>query len=367
MVGLDEETRALMARTLERFVADHYDPAVRLARLKAPHVDYRLHWALLTELGLPGLALSADRGGLGGGAVDLGRAFQILGHGLVLEPVAEALIGNALLASAFPADSAALEQALAGERVVIAPNLAPGCSLRISGSGAAVRISGHLRAVPHAAQADEWLLAARTTDGQERLLRLGTAGLNTPGVRMQTFRLLDGRPAADLHFDEAALPPDALCGDAAAGTATLARGRELWLTAQCADAVGVMAHALALTRDYLRTRIQFGVALATFQALQHRLADMHMAYLEACGLLRAWTEAIDDDAPTRRDALRQALPRVTTRAGRLVGQEAIQMHGGMGLTEELVISHCNARLQVTGSLLAPWIASGIHEDVREAT
>lgn len=361
MSGLDAETRAMVAHTLERFVAEHYEPARRLARLKGPSIDYRENWPLLAGLGLLGLPLPAELGGLDGGAADLAQALQVLAPGLVLEPVAEALVGAALLAAALPADSPHIEELAAGERIAVAVNIAPPQWLQARREGDAWRLRGMLQAVPFAAQADEWLLAARTDDGVA-LLRMQRDGA---GANIVPCRLMDGRPAADLRFEDTLVPAAALAVRDA--RATLARAGDLQLAARAADAVGIMERLLDIVRDYLRTRVQFGITLGTFQALQHRLADMHIACVEARTLLRSWCAALDAPADDGRLAeLRRALPRVIGQAGRLVGQEAIQMHGGMGLTEELVVSHGNARLQATRTLLQPWIESGTHADVMEA-
>jgi alkylation response protein AidB-like acyl-CoA dehydrogenase len=355
VTGLDAETRTMVAQTLERFMADRYDPAKRLARLNSGEVDYRRNWPLLAELGVLGLPVAAEDGGMGAGAADLSGALQVLARGLILEPVADALVATALLASARDDNSAqSLELAVSGDRIWLMVGLPFAQErLRVETVDGETRLNGAVRAVPFAMQADEWLVAAQDGQGQTRLLSIP---VKQAGVRISTFRLMDGRPACDLHFE--AIKLDATCTWWQPGQASkaLARAGDLRLMALVADAVGVMDHVLGMTRDYLRTRIQFGVAIGSFQALQHRLADMQMEFLEARALLQSWTQALDEGKDAAALArLRRALPRVATRAGRRIGQEAIQMHGGMGVTEELVISHCNARLQVTGSLLQPWI------------
>lgn len=359
--GLDAETRAMVAHTLERFVAEHYEPARRLARLKGASVDYRENWPLLAGLGLFGLPVPAGLGGLDGGAADLAQALHVLAPGLVLEPVAEALVGAVLLATVLPANSPEIEEIVAGERIAVATNSPPAQWLQARRDGDAWRLRGALEAVPFAAQADEWLLAARSDEGVA-LLRMKRDGAS---VNVAPCRLMDGRPAADLRFDDTLLPAEALLQRDA--RAALARAEDLQLAANAADAIDIMERLLEIVRNYLRTRVQFGVTLGTFQALQHRLVDMHIAFVEARALLRSWCAALDAPAGDERLAeLRRALPRVVAQAGRLVGQEAIQMHGGTGLTEELVVSHCNARLQATRTLLQPWVESGTHADVMEA-
>ncbi len=346
MSGLDTETRAMVAHTLERFVAEHYGPAQRLKRLHARPVDYRAHWPLLADLGLFGLLLEAEQGGLGGGAGDLAQVLLALAPGLVLEPVGEALIGNALLAGVSGGSGAdAVAQAAAGQGLWAAVNPAPSQWLRAHPDGDTLRLRGTLTAVPYAAQADHWLVAVVTPAGEQRVLSLSAASL---GVRVAPFKLMDGRPAADLHFTDVAVDDSA----ASPPQAALAQAADRALVSHAADAVGIMEYLLSLTRSYLRTRVQFGVSLGSFQALQHRLADMHMAYLESRGLLRALTDALDSgQGPERLTPLRSALARVVLRSGRRVGQEAI---------------HGNARLQVIAGMLNAWIDSGTHEHILEA-
>ena len=166
---------------------------------------------------------------------------------------------------------------------------------------------------------------------------------------------MDGRPAGDLRFNGVVLDDTQvwLRGDAA--EAALTRAGDLALTVHGADALGCMERLLAITGNYLRTRVQFGVALGSFQALQHRYADMQMDMLEVRALVHAWAHGLDrgNDAVARA-SLASALARSVARAGPRIGHQAIQMHGGMGVTEELVVSHYNARLQVVAGFLQPW-------------
>lgn len=356
MIGLDSETRGLVAQTLERFVTERYDPAGRLARIKAPPVDYRAEWSLLAELGVTGLAFDADDGGMGAGVTDLSHALQVLATGLVLEPVAEsAVLAASLLRLTHGGWRVpAVSGTIAGECLRVVVVAGPGVPvLRLEREGTSLRLDGTAPVVPYAAQADEWLVAARQDGGGPCIVRVAPSA---PGVRVDAFRLMDARPAGDIHFEGAVIDPQQILMSGEEATKALAALADLTLAVRAADAVGIMGNLLAMTREYLRTRVQFGVAIGSFQALQHRLADMHMAYVEVRALLRSFTIAIDADAPANKlQPLRSALPRIVTQAGKRIGQEAIQLHGGMGATEELVVSHCNARLQVDATLLQPWL------------
>jgi alkylation response protein AidB-like acyl-CoA dehydrogenase len=215
-------------------------------------------------------------------------------------------------------------------------------------SGGGWRLSGKATAVMFAAEADLWLVAAQDADsGEIVILRVRREDAQ---ARIEPFRLLDGRRAADVQFADVSLPGASVWLAGATAVGALERAGSHATSAYCADAVGCMTQLVSQTGEYLRTRVQFGVSLATFQALQHRFADMHMALMESSAIARALAHSLDEDAPLRQSWLRFAAPTVITAAGRKIGHEAIQMHGGMGLTDELIISHYNARL-ATGARL----------------
>ena len=354
---MDAETRGLIGDTLDRLVGDVYQSAARLSRIKAGVIDYRLNWPLLAELGVLGLAYGEAQGGMGAGAADVAQALRVLARGLVLEPFAEAaVISAAVLGAGEP--SQAREQAVvaasSGQRISIVvglPRRADGPSLYRAGD--TLRLQGSVQVVAYADQADEWLLAAREADSGETLvLRIARSH---SGVAVRPFRLMDARPAADLCFDGVSLEPSQVWLRGTAADAALARAGDMALLAWGADALGAMEQLLRITGDYLRTRVQFGVALGTFQALQHRCADMQMDMLEVRALVQAYGRCLDDGAGAEAKAtLQSALARVAARAGAHIGQEAIQMHGGMGVTEELVVSHYNARAQVLRGWLLAW-------------
>ena len=354
---MDAETRGLVEATLARVVDDVYQPPARLARLRAGPVDYRLHWPLLAELGVFDLAFSEGVGGMGAGALDLAQAIRVLARGLVLEPFSEsAVVAAAVLGRGenAPAREQAAAAAMAGQRITVLVGLPrQHGELSLLPDGDTLRLSGVAQVVPYAAQADEWLVAAREPRaGERRILRIPRA---QPGVTVTSFRLMDARPAGDIRFDASPLNPSYGWLRGAPADAALERASDLSLLVHGADALGVMEQLLAVTAEYLRTRVQFGVALGTFQALQHRFADMQIDMLEVRALVLAYARCLDGDAAiTAKPSLQSALARLAARASRHIGHEAIQMHGGMGVTEELVVSHYNARLQVLGGALRAW-------------
>jgi len=357
---LDPESKSIIEHTLTRFVAECYDPAARRARLVPRAVDYRLHWPALAELGVLGLPVPEALGGLGGSARDLADALHTLAPALLLEPYIDAVViaGSALagVADAQRAE-AVLAELVGGECITVllggrsAPDDDVVCG---AGEGGAYRLSGSCRVVPFAAQADRWLVAARDAGGQPLLFEMAAGGA---GVDAASYRLLDGRSAADVHFDGALVEAGALLAKGEAARQLLARAGQQAVSALCADAVGVMQALVSTTTEYLRTRSQFGAMLGSFQALQHRLADMHMAWLEARSIAGALAASLDGVEAERATALQFAAATVVERNGRLIGHEAIQLHGGMGATDELMVSHWNARLAVCAGMARRWLAA----------
>ncbi len=351
--ALDAQTQSMIAASLDRFIDAAYRPEARLERLNRGAVDYRAYWPQLADIGVLAIPVSEAQGGIGGNAQDMAAALRVLSRGLLLEPLVEcAVIASSVLRSKHSA-SEDLGRLLAGEVITILLGGRRGDSLRCEVSGKAFVVSGVARAVPGAAAADQWLIAGRDAKGVARILQVNRASLN---VDVKSFRLMDGRSAGDVEFKATPMPAASLWLEADAADAAVANAAAQAVSAYCADASGVMACAVKQTGDYLVDREQFGVKLSSFQALQHRYADMHMAALEASAISRELARSIDAQDAPRVTWLRYAAPTVVARAAALVGQDAIQMHGGMGASNELTISHYNARLVVLSKLLDSWSA-----------
>jgi len=365
VLSLDAQTKRLIEDSLNRFVDQAYDPAARHARLSKPSVDYRACWATLAELGVLSLAVSEARGGIGGSALDVSDALRVLARGLLLEPLIEsALVAGAVLRRGTD-DGLALAEAMSGEVMTILVGGRRDDALHCHRNGDAWQLSGVARVVPGAAQADVWLIACVDEARNDRVLRVRRSDC---AARLENYRMMDGREASDVHFESAEISArESTWLEGQAAHDALEDAAAQAVSAYSADAAGVMQCLVTWTGEYLRTREQFGVKLGTFQALQHRYADMHIAALEARALSRETARAIDraevaGSASTENGAaalqrlrwLRFATPAVIARCGTRVGHDAIQLHGGMGVTDELIISHGNSRLVVLGRLLERW-------------
>lgn len=355
---LDPESKNIIEQTLRRFLAEAYDPVGRHQRIGTAAIDYRLHWPALAELGILAMPFTEAAGGLSGSAVDTADVVRVLAGGLVLEPYVETAViaGGVLAAGADTGRAAEAVAAIIGGEcltVLVGGRAVPRDALTWVADGTGFRVSGRLAVVPYAAQADRWLLVAYGAEcGEARIFLVQPAEL---GVQVSDTRLMDSRPAAELIFDGVRVPASALWLEGEGASAALRAAALRTVNSLCADAVGVMEQLLAVTAEYLRTRVQFGTNIGAFQALQHRFADMHIGLLESRAIARALAQALDGEDGAGQDSLQRAAALVIERNARLIGHDAIQLHGGMGVTDELIVSHYNARLVVLTRMLRAWM------------
>jgi alkylation response protein AidB-like acyl-CoA dehydrogenase len=332
------EEQLLLEDTVRRFVAKDYTFERRRAILASAEGWSREAWQQLADLGLLALNVPEAHGGLGGGPVDTLVVMNALGPGLPLEPyLASAVAATALLREC-PAQAGLLAKMAAGERIVVIADAEPNdvaTLCRVAGTD--FLLDGRKCVVAHAAAADMLIVSARL--GDEPALFL--VPRDAAGLTLDSYPTLDGTRAAEVHLAGVRLPAAARLeadGDA------LECALHIGLAALCAEAVGIMKATLDATVEYLRTRRQFGQPIGRFQALQHRAADMLMHYEQAKSMsLLAALRCTAQDARERRRALAAAKVTVN-RAARFIGQQAVQLHGGMGMTDELVVSHWFKRL-----------------------
>ncbi len=318
----NEEQRAL-EDTVRRFVAKDYGFDTRNAIRATPAGWSRNVWSALADLGVLALNIDEEHGGLGYGPQETGLVMNAFGAGLLVEPyLSGAVIAPALIRRAASADFQAewLPKIAAGDAIVISLD---GKRLTLTNG----KLSGTLRAVPHGAAADLWLVA------KDDALYSATPQFND-------YPLLDGQHAADLVFDNT---PAKKVGAGETATAfDIAHG--IGLAALCAEAVGIMDATVAATTEYLKTRQQFGQPIGRFQALQHRMADM-LLHLEQARSM-SWLAAMrcTDTNVAERQRVLSAAKVVIGNACRFIAQNAVQLHGGMGMTDELIVSHWFKRL-----------------------
>jgi alkylation response protein AidB-like acyl-CoA dehydrogenase len=309
-------------------------------------------WATLTELGLTALPLPEAQGGFDGDAVDMFVVMQELGRGLVVEPYFATMLGAEFLKLGGGHDT--LLESVATGALKLACALGERQSrhdLRDIATRAVPdddgwKLSGEKKVVLYGAQAGVLVVSSRSGGAQRDLegISLFAVPADAPGVRMTEYRMLDGQRAADVRLDGVRVDASSLIGAAGQGWSILERAADHGAGLLCAEALGAMDALFAATLDYLKTRQQFGVPIGKFQALQHRMADMyiHLEQARSMALLAAMKLGSADQEERRR-AVSAAKYRVG-QAARFVGQQAVQLHGGMGVTDELPAAHYFKRL-----------------------
>mgnify|MGYP002623726705 CR=1 FL=1 len=303
----------------------------------------------LADLGLTGLVVPPDHGGMGFGAVEAMVVLEELGRGLVNAPYAHAaLLTPALLQTAPAAAQAAWLPKVADGSALVVPALQEHgaryrwqrVDTRAAHSGDTWRLSGAKTLVPGGDEADAFIVPARTAgdDDSREGIALFLVERGADGTTVRGYPTQDGARAADLTLSAA---PATLLGADAADALELAV--DIGIAATCAEAVGLMDRFVALTVDYMNTRKQFGTTLASFQALRHRIADVKMQLELGRSMSYYASLKLGEPAPQRRRALSQAKVQLG-QSMRFVGQQCVQLHGGIGVTDEYVGSHFFKRL-----------------------
>jgi alkylation response protein AidB-like acyl-CoA dehydrogenase len=306
-------------------------------------------WSQFAELGILGLAIPQSLGGIGGNAFDTLVVMEELGRALVTEPyLATAIVGAGILARAGnPAQQALLSGVAAGKIRLALAHDEPDSRWRLEAVATrAVReaeawvLTGRKAMVPDGAGADYLMVSARTESGISLFLVPGASERLTRTALMTH----DGASVAEVVLDGARVPTGALIGVEGGALPLVETAREVAIAGLSSEAVGAMDALLALTLSYVKTRKQFGVPIGAFQALQHRMADMllHAELARSMSYLATAKLAVRDAGERRRAIC--AAKFLIGRSARLIGQEAVQMHGGMGVTEEAAPSHYFKRL-----------------------
>jgi len=340
------------ADALKRWVARDYSFETRRAIIESASGTSEAAWATLAELGMTALPVPEESGGFNGSAVDMFVVMQELGRGLVVEPYFATVLGAEFLRLA-GGQGALLEQ-VAGGALTLACALGERQSrhdmfdiaTRAAASADGWRIDGEKKVVLHGAQAGMLVVSARSSGDQrgQAGVSLFVLAADTPGITITDYRTLDGQRAADVRFENVLAPRASLLGTEGGGGEILDAALDYGAGLLCAEALGAMEAIFEATLEYLKTRQQFGAPIGKFQALQHRMADMyiHLEQARSMALLAA-VRLASGDAAERRRAVSAAKYRIN-QAARFVGQQAVQLHGGMGVTDELPAAHYFKRL-----------------------
>lgn len=349
---LDDQQR-LLKESVDRLIADRYDFSKRVRYMAEPNGWSAEMWSRYAEMGLLGLPFAEADGGFGGGPVETMIVMEAFGRGLVLEPyfATVVLCGALLRHVAGRSQRAAWVPRITEGALKLAFAHAERQSRYALGdvttharrSAERWRIDGSKSVVVHGDVADALLVTARISGGQRDPAGVGLflVDAKASGVTRRAYPTQDGLRAAEIVFENALAEP---LGDPAGSLGAIERARDDAIAALCAEAVGAMSVSLDLTVSYLKTRRQFGRAIGEFQALQHRAVDMYILVEQARSMALLATMALTEEEVATRRATISAAKAYIGRASRRLGQEAVQLHGGIGMTMEYDIGHYFKRL-----------------------
>ena len=342
------EEQQMLLDTTRRFIAERYSFEHR-NRVRASADGWsREVWTQLAELGLLAINIPEEDGGIGAGPVGTMLVGNAIGEGLLLEPFwSSAVVAtHAIVALGSTEQKSIWLPALAsGETIAVMAHDEASSHLdamsietRATPRGDGWELSGRKSVIYHAPAANLLLVSARTGDE----LGVFAVSADAAGVSLSSYSTVDEQRAADLIFEKVALAADSrLGGDA---RQSLSAVLDYALAALCAEAFGAMDRLLAATISYSRSRVQFGAPIGSFQALQHRMAEMLMHLEQARSMSYLATSRCTDPDPAARSAALSAAKALMGQAARYIGQQAVQLHGGMGMTDELDVSHYFKRL-----------------------
>lgn len=351
---LNEEQQQL-TDSLKRVLDNEYGFESRQKIVASAQGSSPAVWNTLAELGVLGLPLSEGVGGFGSPAAEMVGVMEAMGEALVVDPYLPTvcLAGRLIDRAGSEAQKNAVLPGVVEGKLRLALAHQERCSdyglsvaLSATREGAGWELDGEKVVVLGAPLADRLVVTARTAGqpGDEAGLSLFLVDAKTPGVSMKSYRTQDSLRAADITFKRVKVGADALIGIEGGGLEELDETLDFASAMLCAEAVGAMKFACDTTLEYLKTRKQFGVTLGSFQALQHRMVDMCVATEQARSITYLACARLDSAVPTERRRVVAAARVKIAENARLVGQEAIQLHGGMGMTLEMKVSHTFKRL-----------------------
>ena len=355
------DEQRLLKDSVNRFVAKNYGLEARRKLVSSEDGFGLQNWKTYAELGWLAVPFSEDSGGLGGGPVEVMVLMEAFGRGLVVEPFMSTIILSANLIETLGTPqqiSQLLPAVIGGEEFVSFAHVEAQARFNLGDittkaelAGTGYRISGQKVVVFGGDKANKFVVSARTSGNQRDQdgISLFLVDAEASGVSRRGYQTVDGMRAADVVLDDVMVDKALLLGEEGNAFLTIESIIDKATAAVCAEAVGIMDSLHEQTLEYLNTREQFGVKLGKFQALQHRSVDMFIACQEARSMTYLATLSLDKPRPERIRAVSGAKSHIG-KAGRLVGQEAVQMHGGMGMTDELAIGHYFKRLTMIDTL-----------------
>lgn len=355
------EEQALLRNSVNKFVAGAYDFDKRRALIKTESGWSRDNWRQIAELGLLAAPFAEEHGGLGGGPVETMIIAEEFGRGLVVDPyIPTAVLGGGFLrhGGTKAQKQEHIPAIVEGNRIFAFAYAEPqgrynlaDVAVSAKKAGAGYVLSGHKAVVIGAPQADHLIVTARTAGGQreENGISVFIVPKSAKGVSTRDYPTVDGLRASEVTFENVSLGGDALIGQSDHGLPLIERVTDEGIAALSAEAIGAMKVLNDATVEYCKTRKQFGVPIGKFQVLQHRMVDMFMNYEQSVSITYMVTLKLHESDIERKKAASAAKVQIG-KAGRFVGQNAVQLHGGMGMTDELNIGHYFKRLTMIDTM-----------------
>ena len=349
------EEQTLLRNMVQSFVQDNYDFDARTKIVRSDDGMERGIWQQFAELGLLAAPFAESMGGLDGGPIEIMVIMEELGRGLVVEPYLSTVVlcGGILARHGSEAQQQAhLPALIGGESIWAAAYSEPQSRYNLADITTAVKadgdgyiLNGAKAVVLGGPWADKLIVSARVSGDRRDADGVGLfiVDKSSEGVSTQDYPTVDGGRASEVTFENVKLGSDTVIGEAGKGLPILEEAVDHGIGALCAEAIGQIKMLNDATVEYCKTRKQFGVPIGSFQVLQHRMVDMFMEYEQSVSMTYMVNMKLGEDARERRKAASAAKVQIG-KSGRFVGQQAIQLHGGMGMTEELNVGHYFKRL-----------------------
>jgi pimeloyl-CoA dehydrogenase small subunit len=346
----------MLRDSVRRLIGDSYSLDKRRAYAAMPKGFSSENWRRYAELGLLAIPFAEEDGGVGGGGVETMVVMETFGRGLVVEPyLSTVVLGGGLvrLGASEAVRRLLIPDLIAGDLLLAFAHGEPQARYTLSEVATTARkdgggyvLSGRKSVVLNGDSADRFVVSARTagSSGDREGITLFLVDRTAGGVDVRGYATNDGARAAEIALDNVAVSADRIIGVPDGALPLIERAVDQAIAALCAEAVGIMGALYELTTDYLKTRQQFGAPIGTFQALQHRLVDMLIACEQARSMACLAAMTWDEVDATRRARVMAAAKTTIGRSGRFVGQQSIQLHGGIGMTNEYIAGHYFKRL-----------------------
>jgi alkylation response protein AidB-like acyl-CoA dehydrogenase len=355
------EEQTLIQDQVDQFVLKEYDWETRQSLSNSDLGFGQENWQKFAELGWLGISVSEDSGGFGGSAIESMLIMEAFGKGLVVEPFLETMIMSGGLIDTHGSDqqkASILEPAISGEMQLALAYAEPQSRFNLSDvvteakpEGDNFVLNGYKSVVMNGPSANKILVSARTSGSQleENGLTLFIVDADSDGLNKTNYKTVDGRRASDISLENVTVSKDDVVGGIDSGFEILDLAIDKAILAISAEAVGAMEVLYKATVEYTKTREQFGTAIGKFQVLQHRMVDMFMEYEQCKSLLYMATMKQEEGAADAKKAI-SGLKYQVGKAGKFIGQQAVQLHGGMGVTDELNVGHYFKRLTTIGTI-----------------